>query len=68
MLVCATCHNITCRIQEVRESRSQPIREGNYSSAEPCNDYTERGLHPEHQEVIISEHFQAYPDKNPREL
>ena len=26
MLVCTTCHNTTCRFQEVRESRSQPIR------------------------------------------
>ena len=34
----------------------------NFSSAEPCNDYTESGLHPEHQEVVIAEHFQAYPN------
>ena len=62
MVVCTTCHNITCQIQEVRESRSQPIRVEIISSAEPCNDYTEKGLHIEDQEVHISQHFQVYPD------
>ena len=51
-----------CRIQEVRESRFQPIRVVIFSGAEPCNDHTEKELHPEDQGVHISHHFQVYPD------
>ena len=51
--MCATCHNNTCRIQEVRKSLSQQIRVVIFSIAQQCVNYTERSLHPEDQEVHI---------------
>ena len=45
--------------QEVRGSRSQPIRVENKTSAEQCKTFKRRGLRLKHQEVVMFERFQT---------